>query len=165
MNIELDTLQLTKYNKEKHKEILDELENGISSSKFIHQIRERLENSNNNNSLFQSAFIILDNNTPIGYIYISSMIRDEVFLEYSILKEFRRMGYATSVVSELSDYLFKNHNIKSIRLDIDPSNKSSILVANASGYTLDEEEFESRNYIGKMQFIKESYCYVSKRRK
>jgi len=165
MNIELDTLKLTKYNKEKHKEILDELENGISSSKFIHQIRERLENSNNNNSLFQSAFIILDNNTPIGYIYISSMIRDEVFLEYSILKEFRRMGYATSVVSELSDYLFKNHNIKSIRLDIDPSNKSSILVANASGYTLDEEEFESRNYIGKMQFIKESYCYVSKRRK
>ena len=30
---------------------------------------------------------------------------------------------------------------------------------------LDEEDYESRNFIGRMQFIKESDCYISKRKK
>ena len=59
--------------------------------------------------MFPSAFVILDEDEPIGYLYISSMVRDEVFLEYSILKKFRRMGYASSIVNEISDYLFQNH--------------------------------------------------------
>lgn len=92
-------------------------------------------------------------------------MRDEVFLEYAVLKEFRGMGYASSIVSETADYLFENHNIRSIRLEIDPSNRNSILVTKSCGFILDEEEFESRNFIGKMQFIKESNCYVSKRKK
>ena len=93
------------------------------------------------------------------------MINDEVFLEYAILKEFRGMGYASDIVREVTQYLFENYNLRSIRLDIDPSNKNSILVANACGFILDEEQFESRNYIGKMQFIKENDSYISKRRK
>lgn len=100
----------------------------------------------------------------MGYLFISSSVNDEVFLEYAVLKDFRRNGYATRIVSEVSDYLFEKHNISSIRLDIDPSNEGSIMVANACGYMLDEEEYESRNYIGKMQFVRDSTCYVSKRR-
>ena len=119
----------------------------------------------NDKSIFQSAFVILDEDTPVGYLFISSMVNDEVFLEYAILKEFRGMGYASDVVNEVSYYLFQNYNIRSIKLDIDPSNKNSILVANSCGFMLDEEDFESRNFIGKMHFIKESDCYVSRRRK
>jgi len=32
-------------------------------------------------------------------------------------------------------------------------------------FYLDEEEYEARNFIGKMQFIKESDLYISKRKK
>lgn len=166
MCVELETLRLVRYSDNLYVYLKDELENGESSSKYIHQIGERLENSKDNNeSMYQSAFVVLDEDEPIGYLYISSMVNDEVFLEYAILKEFRRMGYASDIVNEVSDYLFENFNIRSIRLDIDPSNKNSILVANSCGFMLDEDEFESRNFIGKMQFVKESDCYISKRRK
>lgn len=165
MVIELDSLRLIRYSEYEHKFLKDEFEYGDSSSKYIYQIGERLELSKNNEkSVFQSAFIVLDKDIPIGYLYVSSMINDEVFLEYAILKECRGMGYASDVVSEVSDYLFQNYNIRSIKLDIDPSNKNSIYVANACGFILDEEEFESRNFMGKMKFIKESDCYISKRR-
>lgn len=160
--IELQTLSLTKYD-EKYNQIKEELENGISSSKYIHQIKERLEKSNNNHSIYNSAFIVLDENNPIGYLFISSMINDEVFIEYSVLKEHRQKGYGKKVVNEISDYLFENNNIKSIILDIDPSNKNSMLLASSCGFFFDEEDYESRNYIGKMRFIKESNCYINKR--
>lgn len=165
MNIKLETLSLVRYLEQEHIVLKESLETGNSSSKYIHQVGERLELSKNNNkTVFQSAFVILDRNIPVGYLFISSMMRDEVFLEYAILQEFRRMGYASRVVNEVSNYLFENYNIRSIRLDIDPSNKNSILVADSCGFILDEEEFESRNFIGKMQFIKESDCYISKRK-
>ena len=92
------------------------------------------------------------------------MVRDEVFLEYAVLKEERGKGYGSDIVRETTDYLFQNHNIRSIRLDIDPSNKNSINAAEAAGYSVDEEEFASRNFTGRMQFVKDSEYYVSKRR-
>ena len=166
MEIKLETLKLVRYSEDRHNLLKNELEYGNSSSKYIHQIAERLDGSKDNDkSLFQTAFIIEDDETPIGYLFISSMINDEVFLEYAILKEFRGMGYASDTINEVSDYLFHNYNIRSIKLDIDPSNKNSIYVANACGFILDDEEFESRNFIGKMKFIKESNCYTSRRKR
>lgn len=166
MNIVLETLQLVRYSEEKYKNLKDEFENGISSSNYIHQIAERLEYSRNDNkNIFNTAFVVLDEEIPIGYLFISSMIRDEVFLEYAVLKEFRGIGYGSSIVNDVTNYLFQNFNIRSIRLDIDPSNKNSLLVANSCGFILDEENFENRNFIGKMQFTKENYNYISKRRK
>lgn len=166
MNIKLETLNLVRYSDDEHNYLKEKFEHGDSSSEFIHQIGERLENSKNNSkSLFHSAFVIKDDKTPVGYLFISSIINDEVFLEYAILKEFRGMGYASDIVNEVSDFLFENYNIKSIKLDIAPNNKNSIYVANACGFILDDEEFESRNFMGKMKFIKESTCYMSKRKR
>lgn len=166
MIIKLETLQLVRYSEQDHRTLKEEFENGSSSSKYIQDIGNRLELSkDNDNSIYQSAFVVVDGDESVGYLFISSMVRDEVFLEYAVLKTFRGMGYASSIVSEVSNYLFQNHNIRSIKLDIDPSNKNSVLVAESCGFILDEEEFESRNFIGKMHFIKESDCYVSKRRK
>ena len=143
----------------------ENFESGESHSDFIYQIGSRLENSKNNNrSIYQSAFVVEDLGVPVGYLFISNRIRDEVFLEYAVLKEYRGMGYGSDIVRQTTDYLFQNHNIKDIRLDIDPSNKNSINTAEACGYTLDEDEFASRNYTGRMQFVQDSTYYVSKRR-
>ena len=165
MNIELDSLVLTRYSEEKHKRLKENFESGESHSDFIYQIGSRLENSKNNNrSIYQSAFVVEDLGVPVGYLFISNRIRDEVFLEYAVLKEYRGMGYGSDIVRQTTDYLFQNHNIRDIRLDIDPSNKNSINTAEACGYTLDEDEFASRNYTGRMQFVQDSTYYVSKRR-
>lgn len=165
MNIKLETLNLTRYN-EKYEKLRNELENGSSSSKFIHQIAQRLDTSiYSKENVFQSAFVVLDDEVPIGYLYISSNKNDEVFLEYSLLKDFRGKGYGKRLLNEISDYLFINHNIRSIRADVDPSNKNSMMLLESCGYLFDEEEYENRNFIGRMQFYKESDCYVSKRRK
>ncbi len=166
MDIQLESLLLTRYEEEKHKTIKDELEKGESRSEHIHDIGERLTMSaGNTRSIYQSAFIVEDLGTPVGYLYISSMVHDEVFLEYAIAKEFRGQGYGSDLVHEVTDYLFRNHNIKSIRLDIDPSNENSTRVAEACGYSVDEDLFASRGFKGRMQFVKESEYYVSKRRK
>lgn len=165
VNIELDSLKLTRYKEEKHKGLKEEFEKGESHSNFIHQIASRLENSKNNNrNIYQSAFIVEAEEIPIGYLFISSRVRDEVFLEYAVLKPYRGLGYGSTIIRETTDYLFQNYNIRAIRLDIDPSNKNSISVATSNGYSLDEEEFASRNYTGRMQFVKDSTYYISKRR-
>ena len=165
VNIKLDSLELVRYN-DKYCGLKDEFENGKSHSNYIHYIGDRLEKSKDNmDSLFESAFVVLDENEDIGYLYISNVRNDEVFLEYAILDEFRGMGYASSLIREISDYLFEEYNIRSIRLDIDPSNKNSMNVACACDFIEDEEEYASRNFVGRIQFVKDSYCYSSKRRK
>ena len=166
MDIKLETLTLTRYDDEKHKILKEELENGESSSRFIHQISQRLNNSSySGENIFQSTFVVLNNENPIGDVYISSRKDDEVFLKCSILRQFRNQGYGKRLLNEVGDYLFEEHNIKNIRADVNPSNKNSMLMLEACGYLFDEEEYEKRNFIGNMQFFKESDCYFSKRRK
>lgn len=162
--IKLETLYLDRYS-EKYKKLKDEF-NGNSSSRFVDSINDRLESSAlNNNFSFQSAYVILDNENPVGYVYISNNVKDEVFLELSILKDKRNMGYGSKIINELSDYLFNKYNIRFVKLDIDPSNINSVKTAEACGFLFDEEEYERRNYIGRMVFYKESECYINKRRK
>ena len=166
MNIELETLCLTRYNEQEHSSFVENFEKGNSSSEYIHKIGDRLRLSKDNNkSIYNSAFVVEEESTPIGYLFISSMVHDEVSLECSLLKEIRGKGYGSRILNEVVDYLFKECNIKSVRLDIDPSNKNSFFSAIACGFECDEEEFALRNYTGRMQFVKESDCYVSKRRK
>lgn len=166
MTINLETLILTRYDEAKHKELFESFKNGDSFSKFIHEVCKRLEASKNNfNNIFQSSFVVECNNIPIGYLYVSSNEKDEVFLEYSILKQYRNQGFGKMLLNQASDFLFQNYNIRCIRADVDPSNKNSMLLLESCGYIFDEEEYEKRNFIGNMQFFKESDCYYLKRRK
>ena len=59
----------------------------------------------------------------------------------------------------------ENYNIKSIILDIDPSNVPSVMTAISSGYMEDEEEYLNRNMNGKMLYRIDNYNYVNKRKK
>lgn len=148
-----------------HVNVINEFKNG-SNSKFIHRIPERLMVKVNEKSYpFNTAFIVNCDNQDIGYVFISALVNDEVFLEISILKKFRSMGYGGLCLDEVTDYLFDNYNIKGISLDIDPSNEASIRTALSCGYSPDSEEFMERSMNGNMLYRKDNYYYVNRRKK
>ena len=161
--IKLDSFNLVNYD-DNFEYVKKELESGKSKSNFIHSVVERLQMSKNNSSLFNNAYIVLKNNEPIGYLYISGTTFDEVYIEYSILYNNRNNGYASLLLTEISDFLFFNYNIRSIKLDISPSNKASINVALKSGFYIDDDELEKNDNIVKMIFIKDNLNYENKRK-
>ncbi|MCI6266335.1 MAG: GNAT family N-acetyltransferase [Erysipelotrichaceae bacterium] len=132
-----------------------------SKSKFIHFIVERLlQNRNQKSFPFDTGFVIsLDSGESIGYLFISSKRNDEVFLEYSILKNKRKMGYGKKCLSLVTDFLFEHYNIRDIALDIDVSNEASMRTAMACGYYEDEYLEE-----GKFIYRKYNLNYTNKRK-
>lgn len=167
MNIKLENIELCIYddNNQKHNEVLNKFD-GESKSNYIHEIKERIKNTiNKKNIPFDSGFFVIFNNEIVGYIFISRKILDEIFIEYSLLKEYRGNGYAKIILNNVSNYLMNEYNIKSISLDIDPSNISSIRTAIGAGYEIDEEEYIKRNMTGKVLYRLDNYNYVNKRRK
>lgn len=167
MNIKLDNIELCvyDYNNQKHNEILNKFD-GESKSNYIHEIKERIKNTiNKKNIPFDSGFFVILNNEIVGYMFISKKINDEVFLESSLLKEHRGKRYAKIILNDVSNYLMNEHNIKSIVLDIDPSNISSIRTAISAGYEIDEEEYINRNMTGKILYRLDNYNYINRRKK
>lgn len=161
----MESIDLVTYDDELYKSFKDKLVLENTNLKFISQVGERLENSKfQNDGLFQTAYVVLMGEEAVGYVYFSAVRNDEVFLELEVDSEHRGKGYGKLILNEVSDYLFNNCNIKSIMLDIDPSNEKSIRTAESCGFYPDEDDFESRRFTGKIVFIKDSNCYVSKRR-
>ncbi len=166
MQIHLETLTLTRYEEAKHKSLMEELDCKDSKSRFIHNIKDRLlASANISDFSFASAYVVEENHLPIGYTYLSPMKKDTVFIEISLRKQEREKGIGSRLLTEFSEYLFTKQNIKEVRADVDPSNQKSIHMLLNCGFSIDEEEFAQRNYTGKMEFVKDSYCYESKRRK
>ena len=58
-----------------------------------------------------------------------------------------------------------NCNVKSIVLDIDPSNIPSIMTAISAFYIEDEDEYLERNMNGKILYRIDNANYVNKRKK
>lgn len=167
MKIELNNIVLSSYNEEdiKHNNLISKFLNN-SSSNYVHDIDRRLmDNKRKNDSIFDKGYIVSLNNNLIGYIFISKLIKDDIYLEYSILKEYRGKGLGKMLLSEISNYLMDNYNIKSIVLDIDPSNIPSIMTAVSCGYMVDEDEYIERNMNGKILYRIDNYNYVNKRKK
>ena len=139
---------------------------GNSSSNYIHDIDRRLKNNKiKNDCIFDRGYIVSFNDILIGYVFISKLIKDDLYLEYSILKDYRGKGFGKLLLNEVSIYLIDNYNIKSIVLDIDPSNTPSIMTAVSCGYIADEEEYIERNMNGKILYRIDNYNYVNKRKK
>ena len=167
MNINLENIELCVYceNNLKHDEVLEKFTNE-SKSNFIHDIKERIINTVSKKDFpFDCGFFVAFNNEIVGYIFISKRISDEIFLEYSLLKEHRGKKYSNIILSEVSNYLMNEYNIISISLDIDPSNSPSIGTAISCGYEIDEEEYLKRNMCGKIIYKLDNYNYIKKRRK
>lgn len=133
-----------------------------SHSQFIHSIDDRLlQNKGSKSFPFDTGFVVtLKSGECIGYLFISSVHQDEVFLESSILKEKRHLGYGKMCLNLVTDYLFEHYNLKDIALDIDVSNDASMKTAEACGYYADE-------YLNNRKIIYRNYNlnYINKRRK
>ena len=161
--INLKTLKLDRYNVN-YESVINEFNND-SKSIFIHDISRRLISSSTlNENILREAYVVLDNNIPIGYVYISGNTNDEVYVEISILKEKRKQGYGKKILTEISDYLFEK-NMRVIKVNIEPSNIGSINMVDSCDFILDEDDYENNHYTGKMTFYKENEYYVDKRRK
>lgn len=142
-----------------HKDLLTNFKDG-SHSKFISMIDNRLELLNKQKSFpFDTAFVITSNSELFGYIFISSVRNDEVYLELSLLKEKRGKGYGKLILGLVTDYLFEHYNIRNLALDIDISNNASMNTAIAEGYYADE-------YLenGRIIFRNYNLNYVDKRK-
>lgn len=145
---------------QKHKLLLNQFK-GISHSSFISMIDNRLELLNKQKSFpFDTAFVIISGSKLLGYLFISSVRNDEVYLELSLLKEKRGKGYGKLILVLVTDYLFEHYNIRDIALDIDVSNHASINTATSGGYYADE-------YLNSGRIIFRNYNlnYIDKRNK
>ena len=167
MKIELNNIKIFSYdnNNEQHRNLLMEFE-GESKSKYIQDIGIRLTSSINKKiDIFDKGFIASINDKCFGYIFISKIIKDDVFLEYSIINSYKGKGLGKILLEEVSEYLMDNYNIKSITLDIEPSNVASISTALNCGYMVDEDEYIKRNMNGKILYRIYNYNYINKRKK
>lgn len=168
VKIDLFTFSLECFDesKKEHIHLIQEF-SGDSSSTFIHSIEERLLQNNHVKSFpFNTGFVISSYaGSALGYLFISSISHDEVFLEYSILKENRGKGIGKLCLQEVTDYLFEHYNLRGIKLDIDPSNAPSTKIAMECGYYPDEEEFLNRNMVGRILYRKDNFSYINRNRK
>lgn len=140
-------------NNPKHIKMKEELI-GNSKSKFVHQVEERIDASEDN-TIFGNAFLVSCGDLPIGYLYISSMPRDYIFLEYLLISEVRGKGYGKNMLQEIEDYLFENYSrLKEIHLDIDNSNIASQTIAEYVGYYAEPDDLLSETKPHSMIFKK-----------
>ena len=75
-------------------------------------------------------------------IIMNSYSSDTIYLEYAINKRSRNKGYGTSLLSKVTEQLFKDPNVKKIILDIQHKNEASKAIALKNGYSIDYEIFE-----------------------
>lgn len=159
--IKIENIELRSYNKF-DKEILEEILQGESKSDFIHQIDERLINSREVEQLeLSNAYLVCIDGKTVGYIYLTGMSKNYIYLEYLILKKYRHKGIGRYVVEQVSDEVFRRFpHLKEIKLNIDRSNIGSINLAEAIGF------YDDGNYGGqKIDFIKDNPYYIEPKRK
>lgn len=153
--IKIDNICLECFYKERHEYILKEFI-GESKSDMIHQIDERLINSRKTEQ-FESnnAYLINMNNTIVGYIYTSGNLKNYIYFECSLLRQYRNKGLGSYILNTLTDYIFENNTqLKEIRLNIDRSNSPSMNIALKNDF-INDEDYLSK----KIDFIKSNPYY------
>lgn len=137
--LKIDNIILEIFNPSKHKHILDEIK--MIPSKIIPQVEERLLNSRNVDTLeFSNAYLVNINSNIVGYIYLSEMRKNIIYIDYLILKNFRKKGIGFYTMDIIRNHLLENNtNLKEIRFNIDKSNLGSILLADKLGFIADED--------------------------
>lgn len=134
----LDTLSLYLFNKNNDEDIIfiKNICGDTSIKEWFQGITIGLL-INKNYEFFNHGFIVKENDKYIGYIGISNFNIEEssVYLRAAILKEKRGLGYGKILLSEITDYIFRNYSqIKSIRFKIAKENTTSLYMANSCDY-------------------------------
>jgi len=167
MNIKLENIELCVYDDDNqvHEQLIKELQDN-SKSIYINDTERRIKDFKyKKNFPFDVGFFVQINNELVGYMYISKNNLDEVFLESSLFNKYKGRKYGKLILEEVSNYLINEYNLKSLVLDIDPSNMPAIKTALSVGYEIDEEEYMKRGMTGKILYRLDNYNYINKRRK
>jgi RimJ/RimL family protein N-acetyltransferase len=166
MRLQINNLTLITFDKNKHLDIYNELVSGESSSDYNRDISRRLLLENDTESFsFNHAYLVEVNKLIVGYIFVSGMVKNQIYLEYSILKQYRRQGLGKYILENVSNYIFENFdNIKQINLDIDPSNEASTKTALSAGYYI-EDIYDKNTANNSKKFIYDNPYYVDKSRR
>lgn len=125
--------------------LLEEVENqgeleerlGDISYMFDHSYQE-LENFSLYNS---NAYLVYDKESIIGFVYMYLNDLNELLLYMGIKDSFRRLGYASKITSELTDYILKNFAIKGIKVQVESDNIGSLKAIQKSGFEHLEDDF------------------------
>lgn len=160
-NIYLDTFDKTK---DEHLRVYKEF-NTTSKSDMINEIEQRLVLSRNVESLeYANSYLIVYKNNIVGYLYLTAKSKKDsyIYLEMSILKEFRGQHLGRMLLENITDYIYENNtDLREIRFSIDRSNTASMIASEAAGFYPDEDDYS----IEKIDFIKNNPYYIDKRRK
>lgn len=89
-----------------------------------------------------NSFLIKNTNNYIGYIFISNLNKNERAISMLIEKKMRNMGYGKIVLNSVSEYLFKENLLKSLKVYVKKNNLSSINMVKSCGF---EEQGDLEN--------------------
>ncbi len=142
MNIDtfkLETLTLSGFDKsnKEHLQFFKKLVNDKTITTRFRGMGSLLHNYPKN-TFFDRGLLIYDNNDLIGYLNIGGFNEKEnaVYLRAAIDIEKRGKNYGKMVLSEVTNYIFKNYNFVSyIKLCISDDNIPSIKTALSCGYS------------------------------
>ena len=146
MVLELETLVLKSYdnNNNKHTSYKNSLEYDEDFVKFFgHFFIKNIDSIFVHSDTLEvnKAYIIEDNEEVIGMIRIFRKTFNGVIeLQYAVSREYRRIGYGTKILKEISDYFMLNNEVNCIKLDINKNNIGSITCAKSLGYISDDRE-------------------------
>ena len=133
-DIELQTLKLVKFDKKNsfHISFFKKLNGDPSIKKRFQGLFAPLVSKER----FGRAFLVSDNNDLVGYIEIGEVNLEDysVYLRAAVDESKRGHDYGKKILSETSEYLFDNTDIRSIKLKIADDNIPSMKVAFSCGY-------------------------------
>lgn len=142
MKIKLKTLNIMTYDMEKRKQFRfvsdmknDPLIRDFVTAKIDHYLIQSKDDEKIN---ICSSYIIAEGKELVGYVRFNEMDREGVLtLHYAVHPDFRKKGYGTKILVEVSDYAFGNiNNASKVRLYIRNCNKGSIKCAENAMFSL-----------------------------
>lgn len=150
MEIKLDTLKLVTFDKdqEHHVIFLKELIKDKTILRWFSGITNNLLHNHGDEFFDRSFFVEDENNNLVAFINIGDFneIERAVYLRAATRREYRGLGIGKTLLLEITNYIFKNHNeVDMVKLKIDSENKASLATANACGY-----KWLEKDYYGKL---------------
>ena len=160
-NIFLETFDNTN---NEHLKIYKEFQTN-SKSDMINEVEQRLVLSRSVDNLeYANSYLIKYENNIVGYLYLTAKSKKDsyIYLEMSILKEFRGKHLGRMLLEEITNYIYeKNTDLREIRFSIDRSNTASMVASEAAGFYPDDDDYLNK----KIDFIKNNPYYIEKTRK
>lgn len=126
-------------------DLMNEVENdgelgdrlGDISYMFDHSYQELDSFSLNN----PNAYLVRDIDDIIGFVYMYLNNLNELLLYMGIKDIYRKKGYASRIIQELTDYILDNFNINGVKVQVESDNIGSLRAIQKAGFIPLEKDF------------------------